>query len=57
VPHKHWNRLRKQREVQWDEQNDVAVVGPSIWLEHVKELRRRGLLEHDDERSDDDDLG
>ena len=57
MPDKHWERLRKDQEARWRDQNDVAVVGPSMWLEYVKELRRRGLLEDDDEQPNDDDLG
>ena len=49
VSDKQWDRLRKG-------QSDVAMVGPSVWLEYVKELRTNGLLPEQDEVPVDDAL-
>jgi hypothetical protein len=56
VSDKQWDRLRKEREGRRRGHNNVAVVGPSFWLEYVNELRKGGLLPEQDEVPVDDDL-
>jgi hypothetical protein len=54
--YKQWDRLNKERGAQQQESYDTDGCAPSEWLQVTQELRKRGLLEEEDELSVEDDF-